>query len=148
MTKPIDPQNYQYGLNVVDIGDLRIARGLTRRVLHKCAHKRLVFDEAERRVWCQDCESEVEPFDAFRGLCENYNAAVKRIEKREQAVKEAEAHALISRASKVMDEYWRQRSLVPCCPHCGTGLLPDDVVKGLSRVSKEIEVARRKRDKP
>lgn len=142
---PIEPKDYFLGVKVVDIGDLGVARGMTRRPLSSCKHRRMVYDTDERRVWCSDCESEVEPFDAFKGLVERMDGHVKELKRREQAVKDAEAHALRSRASKVMDEVWRSTKMAPLCPHCMTAILPEDVVSGLARTSKSLVMAARKR---
>lgn len=142
---PIEPKDYLSGVKVVQIEDLRVARGLTRRPLSSCRHQHMVYDNRERRVWCSDCESEVEPFDAFMGLVERMDDHIKRLKRREQAVKDAEAHVLRSRASKVMDEAWRKTSMAPLCPHCMAAILPEDVVTGLASTSKSLVIAARKR---
>lgn len=79
MSAPIEPQDYIYGVKVVQIEDLRVARGLTRRPLSSCAHKKLVYDHNERRIWCSDYETEVEAFDAFEGLVSRLSAANGRL---------------------------------------------------------------------
>lgn len=142
---PIDPQEFAAGLNVVDIGDLRIARGLSRRPYDSCRHLNLVYDSQERRIWCKDCEKNVEPFDAFKALSENIDGAVKRLQRREQEIKEAEAATARSRAVKALDEIWRTKNQAPCCPHCNEGLLPEDMLGRLPRVSRELTRAKRKR---
>lgn len=142
---PIEPKEYLRGVKVVQIEDLRVARGLTRRPQSSCAHRQLVYDDKERRVWCSDCESEVEPFDAFIGLVQRLDGHIKNLKRREQAVKTAEAFALRSRAAKVIDEAWRSTKMAPLCPHCMTAILPEDVVDGLARTSKSLAIAARKR---
>lgn len=144
---PIDPKDYLYGVKVVQIDDLRVARGLTRRPKTSCRHKRLVYDPGERRVWCEDCESEVEPFDAFVGVVEVWASASSQIERRKSAVAEAEAFTLISRAAKVMDEIWRSRKMAPLCPHCGDAILPGDVANGVASASRDLYERRRKKNK-
>lgn len=146
MSAPIEPQNYIYGVKVVQIEDLRVARGLTRRPVSSCRHKQLVYDQGERRIWCSDCESEVEAFDAFLGLVERLNAANADLRRRSDALSEAETFQLRTRAAKQMDEYWRSHKSAPCCPHCDAALMPEDVLRGLSRVSKDLVKARRKRE--
>ncbi|WP_245006764.1 hypothetical protein ACK3BE_20030 [Pseudomonas mandelii] len=49
---PIEPPDYLYGVNVVQIEDLRVAKGMSRRLASSCQHKKLVYDDKERRVWC------------------------------------------------------------------------------------------------
>lgn len=143
---PIEPRDYVYGVKVVDIGDMRVSRGMTRRPKSTCAHGRLVYDQDERRVWCQDCEQEVEPFDAFVGLVSHFDGATKKLRDRQAAIEELEHQKIVSRAAKLIDEHWRKNTTAPCCPHCKQAILPEDVVRGLSLVSKSLEIARRKRD--
>jgi len=145
VSAPIEPHEFTYGPKVVTIEDLRVARGKTRRPLSSCRHKQLVYDETERRVWCSDCETEVEPFDAFMQLVGVFSSAKIKIDRRMQELAEAEKFALRSRASKRMDEYWRSQTMVPLCPHCHGAILPEDVVGGLAQASKSIEIAARKR---
>ena len=142
---PIEPKEYLAGVKVVQIEDLRVARGLTRRPLSSCGHQHMIYDDLERRVWCSDCESEVEPFDAFMGLVERLDRHIKNLESRERKVKEAESFALRSRAAKVMDEAWRKTSLAPLCPHCRAAILPEDVAGGVALKSKSLVIAARKR---
>lgn len=145
---PIDPQDYQYGPTVIQIGDLRVARGLTRRPRSSCSHRQLVYDNSERRVWCKDCESEVDPFDAFLNVVSVWSSASHNHKRRERELAEAEAFTIISRAAKVIDTVWRSKRSVPLCPHCRAAILPGDVVGGVSTASRELVEQRRKNKKP
>lgn len=66
--EPIEDQNYLSGLTVIDIGDIRVSRGMTRRPVSSCGHRRMAYDPKERRIWCKDCEKDVDPFDAFKNF--------------------------------------------------------------------------------
>lgn len=144
---PIEPQDWAYGVKVVQIEDLRVARGLTRRPATSCRHKRMVYDDKERRIWCSDCESEVEPFDAFLGLVEVFSAGTSRINRRAAELAEAESFQIRSRAAKVIDQAWRSTTMAPLCPHCSVAILPEDVVGGLGSCSKALVKAARKRQR-
>ncbi len=141
---PIVPQDYISGVTVVDFGDLRVARGLSRRPFTGCHHIRLFYDQHERRIWCSDCESNIEAFDAFAILVERSHDMADSLKRRSEEVARAEAHALISRAAKAFDQAWRSRSTSPCCPHCNAVILPEDVAGDRLAVhSTELERARR-----
>lgn len=142
-TAPVIEQDFSYGVKVVDIGDLRIARGLTRRRIGNCRHVHLVYDVLERRVFCHDCESAVEGFDAFVQLVERYD----QVEKRIAALREMELATVHSRAAQAFDKVFRGRRMAPLCPHCKQAIMPEDVVSGLSTTSRELECARRLRAK-
>ena len=145
---PIIEQEFLSGVKVVDIGDYRVARGLSRRAHPSCDHTRLVYDIQERRIWCKDCEKDVEAFDAFKGIVSNFAAQIKILERREEAVAEAESYNLISIAAKNIDEAWRKKKMIPCCPHCKRGIMPEDFKSGITHyVGKEYEVVRRKQPK-
>lgn len=143
-TPPIVEQDFLFGVNVIDIGDLRVARGLSRRPVTVCKHRPLFYDQKERRIWCKDCETDIEPFDAFMQIVENFSAATKRIERDRQMVEEAKAHNLLRIAAKHIDQLFRSKKMVPACPHCNHGIFPEDVM-AMGRVGREYEQARRNR---
>lgn len=143
---PIEPLEYLSGVKVVDIGDLRVARGMSRRPHSACKHRQLHYDTAERRVWCADCETDVEAFDAFKLLVEYFDQATKKLERRAQEIKGAEEHSLIALAAKEIDKAWRSRKMVPACPHCKHGLFPEDFKNGVAAsLGREYAEAQRRR---
>lgn len=142
--EPIQEEEYVYGVTVVDIGDLRVARGLTRRPASSCRHARLNYDPRERRVWCKDCEKDVDPFDAFTKLVEQYDRAYKHVNERIKHVEEAEQFQCRSIAAKNIDEVWRRRKVIPACPHCLQGLFPEDFAGSITTLGREYALARRK----
>ena len=73
----------------------------------------MVYDQNERRVWCKDCEKDVDAFDAFVGLVEHYSGALKRLERDRKQVEEAKAFNVRSRAAKAINEAWRSRTMLP-----------------------------------
>lgn len=140
---PIDPREYIAGVQVVDIGDLRVARGETRRPRSSCQHTNLVYDKKERRIWCPDCETEVEAFDAFMGIVEQFDGHIKRLKRREREVSEAEQFAARTRAVKALDKVWRSHHQTPVCPHCRDALLPEDFANGVTSTGRELARAAR-----
>lgn len=148
---PIEEPGFLGGVRVVDIGDIRVARGLSRRAHSSCPHARLMYDQNERRVWCKDCERDVEAFDAFTGIVEQYSRAYDSLAERSKEVAEAEKFQVRSIAAKKLDEAWRSRNMVPACPHCGSGLFPEDIKKnGFSMLGRDYAagLAKRKQEAP
>ncbi|TCM17251.1 hypothetical protein EDF56_106367 [Novosphingobium sp. PhB165] len=143
-TPPVVEQEYLSGLKIIDIGDLRVARGMSRRPVSACKHRPMVYDRNERRIWCKDCETDVEPFDAFLLICEQIDHAVADIKRRQQQVDEAVAHNITRIAARQMDQHFRSRKYVPACPHCHQGIFPEDV-PNMGTVGREWEEARRAR---
>lgn len=139
---PIEPREYVHGNKVVDIGGHRLSRGKAFRN-NKCRHTNLSYDIDERRVYCHDCESTVESFDAFMMLVNTFSSATRKLEHQIEEVRQAKEHAIISRAAKKIDEAWRSKKTAPSCPHCLKAILPEDVLNGFASVSKEWELKRR-----
>jgi hypothetical protein len=128
---PIQEMDFIMGPGVVDIGDYRVSRGMTRRPYSACKHRRLLYDTRERRVWCKDCEHEVESFDAFAGLVAQYAAAADELRRRRERLEEAETFQARALATMELDKVWRKRKMVPACPHCHNGLFPEDFKNGV-----------------
>lgn len=142
----IEEANFVFGVNVVDIGDVRVSRGLTRRHESICSHRQLMYDQIERRVWCKDCESDVDSFDAFSIIVEYLSAANKRIEVAREEVNKAKNYNLRRIAARKLDKIWMTNSLLPCCPHCDKALTPSDFTnEHISTVSSQLALARRKK---
>ena len=143
---PIVAREYVCGVNVVDFGDVRVARGFTRRHHSSCRHRQLIYDGNERRIWCKDCERDVEPFDAFKILVEQIGGVIDSLSRREEAVAAAEKHQLRTLAAKEIDKAWGKRSRVPACPCCGAGLFPEDFKRGATTMlGKDYAAAARKK---
>lgn len=141
---PIENPPFVGGVNIVDIGDIRVARGMSRRPAAICRHRQMRYDPHERRIWCADCETDVHPFDAFVLVAESFHFAEQGIRRRQAALTEAEAHGLVALAAKAMDKAWRSRRQVPCCPACGQGLFPEDFKTGIqSFVGRSFGAKRR-----
>lgn len=144
-TPPVIEQEYLTGVKVIDIGDLRVARGLSRRPVSSCHHNQLVYDPHERRIWCKDCETDVEGFDAFVLLVKNFSAKTSELEHRAREIEEAEAFKIRTLAGKTIDKAWRSRKMLPCCPSCGSGLFPEDFKNSCGMVGRKYAEARRKK---
>ena len=142
--KPITPApNHK----VVNINKMRLARGFTKRPYRTCKHMDLTYDTSERRIWCNDCEQNIEAFDVVVTMADHIGNAWAKINRAETEVAEAVSHNIRLIAARAMDKEWQSRSMVPCCPHCSRGLLPDDFRSGArGRVSKKLEVERRKKE--
>jgi hypothetical protein len=141
---PIDPQDYIYGAKVVDIGDARVFRGRSRRAASSCKHRKMHYDQTERRIWCPDCETDIPAFDAFIVLVDQFATEQERLTKMRHELESAMKFQARSLAVKALDEVWRGRNMAPCCPHCKAGLLPEDFAKGVGQqVGRDYEMRRR-----
>lgn len=138
---PIVDQDFTSGLKVVDIGDYRVSRGWSRRNFSSCPHRQVVYDQRERRIWCKDCEHDVEPFDAFVGVAQAVDRELNKLQRRAEELAEAEKFQARSLAVKALDKVWRRRDYVPACPHCGFGLFPENFKNGVATLSKEYAAA-------
>ena len=145
---PIEPMAFLGGVKVIDIGDLRVARGLSRRPASSCRHRRLHYDTKERRIWCADCEQNIEAFDAFELLCGQFHEASTQLKRRSDELAAAETHQLRSLAARQLDMAWQKRRMVPACPCCGQGLFPEDFKDGImASLGREYAEAQRRRRK-
>lgn len=140
------PGSTPFGSPVIDLAEVRIRFGVSdRKVGRPCEHKAMVYSATERRVWCEDCERTIDSFDAFHTLTKHFHAMECAAKHKLETARRAEALTINLRAAKVFDKAWRGNQMAVSCPHCSTGLLPEDFISGGSQVSAEIERARRAR---
>ena len=147
---PIEAMGFVSGVTVIDFGEIRVARGLSKRPYSGCHHRALGYDSQKRRVWCRDCERTIEPFDAFELLVNQYSRAWRELNRRRERTNEAETKGLRSLAARALDAVWRSRKMVPACPMCGHGLFPEDFKNGVKvKLGRDYAEAKRKaKDRP
>lgn len=131
--------------NIIQIGDFSLARENSEAKSRRgeaCAHRRLDLDQHGEVVRCRDCGTQVSAFWALGMLATFWRDESARLQSRlNQAQKDLDA-TLHLRAAKTAEQAWRNRDMVPTCPHCGEGISPADGF-GRSLVSKRIDEARR-----
>lgn len=121
---PVQPEE---GAVVIDLAGRRIARGFTRG--RGCRHRHLTYDQRERRIWCQDCNRTVEPFDAFMVVAEGFDDMVRDARRLKREAEDALAKTIHLRAAQAIEKLWRGRKHDPCCPACGSALTPEAMLK-------------------
>jgi hypothetical protein len=143
---PVSKVDFLHGVKVVDIGDMRVSRGMTRRSRATCRHLHLTYCDTERRIFCDDCQQTITGYDAFISMVEFFDRQIQHLKAIDKKIKEAQEHNLRRLVTKALDDEWQKHASIPCCPHCSAGLLPDDfLTKRIRTTSKEMEMARRKR---
>ena len=114
---PIVDVQFTYG-RIVDFGDMRVTRGMSRRPRRQCEHGDLIYDQKERRIWCRACETDVDPFDAFVQTITRFNSGWNKVVRGWSQLQEAQKFTLRSRAAKNIDKAWRSKRGKPACPSC------------------------------
>lgn len=151
MTKPpIDRRRLQDG-DVIDFGEVRLKAKGSRFSATGCQHLTCEIDADAGTLTCAECGVSVSPFSRLLLIAENRKAIKerdneyrRRISDLFQQVRNYRPHL---RAAKALEEVWRGRRMAPCCPHCHTGLLPEDFERISGGVSVELERQRRKKEK-
>lgn len=142
---PIEPVNYRIP-QVVDLAGVRIARGMAKRPLHRvCRHRSLVYATDERRIYCEDCKTSLEPFDAFMVLIDYWQEMDREATRRFEKATEAKNAVIHRIAAREIEKTWRAKMAMGC-PHCDRGILPEDVQGRMRMMSREIEIARRAKE--
>ena len=140
-----DPGSQPFGSPVIDFGGVRIAHGMRRYLHRRCEHKQLIYSRDERRIWCEECERTIEAFDAFMTVADHFHKMQRAANAELARATEASKAHLVRRAAKELDRVWG-RKMAASCPHCKKGILPEDGLGRMSSISREMELARRKRD--
>jgi hypothetical protein len=133
------------GAEIIDLAGIRLQAGTAASSQPVCQHKALIYNQIERRCWCEDCTRTVDNFDVVMIMVRAYGTMLREARLRLAQAREATKAAARRLATKELDRVWGGK-MVPNCPHCQRGLLPEDFANGAaSTQSKELEVARRAR---
>jgi hypothetical protein len=124
---------------VIQFSDLELRRRHTRRSL--CLHRKLMFDPNEQTVECIECKDFISPFRAFLLLVERHESALSHL-KMERQSDVSDSNRPLLRATRRVDESWRSK-MVPTCPHCHAGILPEDGF-GSGAISKGVDSEQRR----
>lgn len=136
-------EHLQASASLISLADVRVSRGWS-RPSKVCEHKSLVYSSRDRRIECKECVQPLEAFDAFMTLVRHFGSMEDAARRREHQTREAAGAVIVRKAAKALDKAWG-RKMAPCCPHCRTGLLPEDFETIGSMVGQELERARRRR---
>lgn len=122
---------------------LRVERGLMKGC--HCHTMNLTLDQDTRLVFCDDCGAIVEPFDALYRMARSWERAADQIEallKQRQELLNWKPHLV---ALREVERTYRGGSMIPYCPHCGRGILAEELARGST--NKERELQRRQFEK-
>ena len=139
--------------NLVDFSSFK-ARFRSGRVTADpvCAHRRIVLDEIEGTIECEDCKRSLSAFHVLVGFCRewaNLSREVRELKHRAAAIRKTVfGWQPRLRALKEFEKHWWRGNMLPCCPHCGRGLMAEDFANGPRRgsIGLDYEMAMRRRD--
>jgi hypothetical protein len=129
--------------NVVNIGDYRFTHTNT-KFKGGCPHKNLVMDENGHTVRCEDCNTQLSAHYVLGMILSEYNRSVSRLQRDAEELRKQAQKNLHLRVTQNLERIWRG-NMVPCCPHCGEGILLSDNL-GSSAINKSFVI--RKREVP
>lgn len=111
----------------------------------RCNHYNFTLDDNGEIVRCDDCNVVLSAYWAAKTMTNSWAAALKKLEARESCLSADKSHILHLTAAKRVEKAWRSKGMVPACPHCDRGILPEDGL-GSTNVNRAIELARRRHD--
>src|SRR3546814_10943147 len=109
-----------------------------------CRHKHVIIDPDAGTIFCDDCKAYVSAFHTVVSWVGQWEEVVEavNIQKRRLAAiwRTARNYRPRMRAIQALERAWWRSGMLPCCPHCRRGLLPEDFVDGAElTVSRDLE---------
>lgn len=136
---------------IIDIDVVRATiRQNTRYEKSHCKHSRITVDSDAGTIDCDDCKKSLSAFQVVVSWAKQWGEiekAVNRQKLRAQAMsKTMRTYRIRLRALRELEKFWWKGNMLPCCPHCKRGLMPDDFTEVPPlMVSREYELKRRSR---
>lgn len=135
--------------SIIHIGDFGIAkkqRGFyAARAEGLCLHRQVELDDHGHTCKCIKCGETVSPYWFLHMLASDWERAERTRQEADDKLRADLKANLTLIAARRVEEAWRKRKMLPCCPHCHRGISPHDGFGG-SMVSKAIEQRRRENE--
>lgn len=124
--------------NVYNIGEFRmkVESGYSWNEKH-CQHRHVTMKDTGEVVECDDCHKQISAYWLLKEYFSNYDQEWNKLVAFSERLKTEREHQLHLTAAIKVEKAWRSRSMVPCCPHCGVAIFPEDGL-GDSMVDKQI----------
>jgi hypothetical protein len=134
--------------DVIDLGEVRFRFRRQGYVPPKdeCLHRNKTIVERGNYIECDDCGKQLDPMWVVEQLVGYWGDWKSGLEVREKQLQEMTSKHVSLLAAQRVEKAWRSRTMVPMCPHCERGILPEDRL-GSSSVNREMEMRRRTVDK-
>lgn len=131
--------------NVIKIGDFIFSqkhKSYRRFQKDECSHLHLILSDDGYHVRCKDCQLQLSAYWALQRLLDEHRRAIENLKIKKDEFEKLKSKDLSLIAAKKIEKVWRSRNYIPCCPHCGKGILLTDGF-GNSTMNKAIELRRR-----
>lgn len=129
--------------DIISIGEFQIARkGAGKRLTEtQCRHKHLQLEDGDV-VRCADCNVQVSAYWALESIAFDWGMMQAKLEHEKTLLAEAKKKEVHLLAARAIEKVWRSKDMLPCCPHCGVGIAPEDGL-GMAQINRAIELRRR-----
>ncbi|MTI83459.1 MAG: hypothetical protein FH756_06025 [Firmicutes bacterium] len=124
---------------IIPISKLRIARDKVKKCT--CINRNYEVDTVNKEVLCTQCGAVVDPYDVLVDIAyshERLNGEVENLLRQRKEILSWKPHLV---ALRKLESIYRGKML-PCCPHCGRGVLAEELL--VEAIHKEVELERRK----
>lgn len=108
----------------------------------RCPHKHIELDDNGEIVTCTDCNKQLTAYWALRHITQQWADHARKAKAHADEVSERVKQNISLLAAQRVEKAWRSRKMVPTCPHCSKGIMPDDGF-GSAAINREIEMRRR-----
>lgn len=137
--------------NVIDLTAIRAKlRHGSKWDKDRCQHRHVTIDRDAGTVDCDDCGKPVSAFHlilSWLAYWHEIDAEMDRLKKRCAEMRNLlKGYKPRLRAIQALEKRWWRGNILPTCPHCSRGLIPEDFVDGGGGVGREYEMARRAKD--
>lgn len=101
---------------IVEIDQLRINRGIDK--LCTCRNRRFMLDTTNKRVICNECGAEVDPYQAMQELATSAEGIQKQVEGLLEQRKQILNYKPWLVTIRNLERKYRGKKMLPNCPRC------------------------------
>lgn len=124
---------------LIQLDELRIDRNAGK--VCRCERPKRLVNSQSRKVYCQQCGSDLDPFDVLIEITKWMGEKNNRIQQQAEQMKEMKSYKPWLKVIKYLEKQYRGRKMVPSCPSCDEPFYLEELVHwyGTDFVKSRIE---------
>ncbi|MEN1968997.1 hypothetical protein WMZ97_13100 [Lentibacillus sp. N15] len=126
---------------ITDIDQLRINRNIDKKC--KCKKRKFVLDTTNKRVICNGCGAEVDPYDALYEMATNSNRLQEQVEQILEQRKQIVDYKPWLVTIRKLEKQYRGKKMLPNCPVCEEPFYLEELTHWTGKPFADARIKRR-----
>ena len=125
---------------IIEIDQLRINRNIDK--LCTCRNRRFMLDTTNKRVICNECGAEVDPYDAMYEMATSAEGLKKQVDRLLEQRKQILDYKPWLVTIRKLESKYRGKKMLPNCPRCDEPFYLEELTRWTGRQFADARIKR------